>query len=81
MEVIIQKNSTSANLLAAQHVAKRIRDKANIVLGLPTGGTPLQLYKELIRMHKEDGLDFTQVKTFNLDEYLGLSPDHPASYA
>lgn len=50
------------------------------VLGLATGNTPLPLYRELIRLHREDGLSFRNVTSFNLDEYLGLERDHPQSY-
>src|ERR1700722_15415579 len=50
------------------------------VLGLPTGSTPVGLYRELIRLHKEQGLDFSRVITFNLDEYYPMSPDDPHSY-
>ncbi|HEY5779164.1 MAG TPA: 6-phosphogluconolactonase [Terrimicrobiaceae bacterium] len=49
-------------------------------LGLATGETPLALYKEVTGLHREEGLDFSNVTTFNLDEYLGLGPEHPASY-
>jgi glucosamine-6-phosphate deaminase len=65
---------------AAKIVADRIRRKPNLVLGLATGSTPLGLYKELIRMHKEEGLSFAKVTTFNLDEYVGLPRTHPQSY-
>ena len=50
------------------------------VLGLPTGSTPVSLYRELIRLHKDAGLDFTRVITFNLDEYYPMTPDDPHSY-
>src|SRR6202046_605571 len=50
------------------------------VLGLPTGSTPVGLYRELIRLHKESGLDFTRVITFNLDEYYPMQPDDRQSY-
>jgi glucosamine-6-phosphate deaminase len=50
------------------------------VLGLPTGSTPVGMYRELIRLHKETGLDFSHVVTFNLDEYYGVGPDDPHSY-
>ena len=50
------------------------------MLGLATGSTPLGLYKELVRMHKDEGLDFSQVTTFNLDEYVGLPQSHDQSY-
>jgi glucosamine-6-phosphate deaminase len=51
-----------------------------VVLGLATGRTPLEIYAELVRLHREEGLDFANVTTFNLDEYLGLRADHPQSY-
>jgi glucosamine-6-phosphate deaminase len=50
------------------------------VLGLPTGSTPVGLYRELIRLHREAGLDFSRVLTFNLDEYYPMQPDDPQSY-
>ncbi len=50
------------------------------VLGLPTGSTPIGVYQELIRMHREDGLDFSNVVTFNLDEYVPMEPDSLQSY-
>src|SRR2546421_6105935 len=50
------------------------------VLGLATGSTPVGLYRELIRLHKEEGLDLSGVVTFNLDEYFPMSPDDPHSY-
>ncbi len=65
---------------AAKIFAKAIREKPDIILGLATGSTPIGLYKELICLKKEEGLDFSQVSSFNLDEYLGLSGDHPQSY-
>ena len=75
-------------LSAAQAIAREIADLIGIrsksgkptVLGLATGSTPLPLYAELIRLHREDGVSFRSVITFNLDEYEGLGPDHPQSY-
>ncbi|MEO6848832.1 MAG: glucosamine-6-phosphate deaminase [Chthoniobacterales bacterium] len=80
MEVIIQPTSEDASLAGARIIADLVRRKPDAVLGLATGSTPLPLYRELIRMHREEGLDFSRVTTFNLDEYVGLAPDHPASY-
>ncbi len=80
MEIIIQPDAASACRLAATITARLIRDKPNAVLGLATGSTPIQLYRELVRMHREENLDFSQVTTFNLDEYVGLTYDHPVSY-
>jgi glucosamine-6-phosphate deaminase len=81
MEIIIQSDAEAASKLCARYIARLVRRKPNAVLGLATGSTPLRLYAELIRLHREEGLDFSQVRTFNLDEYVGLGPDHPASYA
>ena len=80
MEVIIGKTYEEISKAAAEVVAQIVREKPNAVLGLATGSTPLGLYKELIRMHKQEGLDFSQVTTFNLDEYVGLQPTHEQSY-
>ncbi|HPM84160.1 MAG TPA: glucosamine-6-phosphate deaminase [Candidatus Anammoximicrobium sp.] len=80
MEVIISKTYDELSKAAAKAVARTLNSKPNAVLGLATGSTPLGLYKELIRMHKEEGLDFSHVATFNLDEYVGLRPSHPQSY-
>ncbi len=80
MEIIIKENGQAASEAAARVVARLVREKPNAVIGLATGSTPLMLYKELIRMHKEEGLDFSRVSTFNLDEYIGLPRDHEQSY-
>lgn len=80
MDVIIKKNYDDMSKEAAKIIADAIYNKPDLVLGLATGSTPLGTYKELIRLHKEAGLDFSQVTTFNLDEYLGLSKDDTQSY-
>lgn len=80
MRVIKVKDYERLSKLAAKIVATLIREKPDAVLGLATGNTPLGLYRELIRMHKEEGLDFSRVVTFNLDEYIGLPKNHPQSY-
>ena len=80
MKVIVKATSEEMSKAAAQIFADRIKNKPNIILGLATGGTPVKMYKELIRLHKETGLDFSNVITFNLDEYLGISEDHDQSY-
>ncbi|HVX60488.1 MAG TPA: glucosamine-6-phosphate deaminase [Pirellulales bacterium] len=68
----------------ADSVANVIRERnafgQRAVLGLPTGSTPMGVYRELIRMHQEEGLDFSGVVTFNLDEYYGLQPEQLQSY-
>ena len=80
MKVLIRKDYEEMSKAAAEIVSILIKKKPNCVLGLATGSTPVGLYKELARMCKNGGLDFSKVKTFNLDEYYGLSPDHPQSY-
>lgn len=80
MEVIITQNPEEGALKAASILEHVVRSKPAAVLGLATGSTPLGLYRELIRRHKEEGLDFSAVTTFNLDEYVGLDAAHPASY-
>ena len=80
MEIVIEATHEQLSKAAAQKVAKTLNSKPDAVLGLPTGSTPLGLYKELIRMHRDEGLDFSYVTTFNLDEYVGLRKDHPQSY-
>ncbi len=80
MLVILKDDYDSMSNEAALIVVDRLRKKPNLVLGLATGSTPLGLYRELIRMHVDEGLDFSKVTTFNLDEYVGLSPRHDQSY-
>jgi len=80
MEIIISPDTAAASREAANFVAATIRNKPGAVLGLATGSTPVPLYRELIRMHREEGLDFSGCTSFNLDEYVGLGADHPASY-
>jgi len=80
MRVIIVKDYEELSKRAAKIVADRLCAKPDLVLGLATGSTPVGMYTELIKMHKEEGLDFSKARSFNLDEYCGLSPDHPQSY-
>ncbi len=76
MEIIIQPTQQAATEVAARIIARLLRDKPAAVLGLATGSTPLSLYRMLIAMD----LDWSQVTTFNLDEYIGLPRDHAQSY-
>ncbi|HEY6712529.1 MAG TPA: glucosamine-6-phosphate deaminase [Rubrobacter sp.] len=65
---------------AAYIVAGRLEEEPSPVLMLPTGITPLGMYRRLVEMHRSGGLSFANATFFNLDEYLGLAPDHEASY-
>lgn len=80
MEIIIRDTYEQMSRLAADVIRHQLLKKPSSVLGLATGSTPIGTYKELVRMHKEEGLDFSKVITFNLDEYLGLPPSHDQSY-
>lgn len=80
MEIIILPSLRDAAVLGARRIASHVRSHARPVLGLATGSTVIPLYDELIRLHREEGLDFSHVTTFNLDEYVGLSADHAQSY-
>ncbi|XP_065159305.1 glucosamine-6-phosphate isomerase isoform X2 [Atheta coriaria] len=85
MRLIILDKSADVSEWAARYVMKRINDfKAGpdkyFVLGLPTGSTPFGMYQNLIKFHKEGKVSFKYVKTFNMDEYVGLPRDHHESY-
>jgi glucosamine-6-phosphate deaminase len=85
MRLIIHRNYTEASQWAALYIAGRINEWAGkmdrpFVLGLPTGDSPLGIYRELINLHKKGLLSFSNVHTFNMDEYVGLCADHPQSY-
>jgi glucosamine-6-phosphate deaminase len=76
MEIIIQPTKEAATTIAADLVARLIRNKPDAVLGLATGSTPELLYRKLVELN----LDWSRVRTFNLDEYIGLPEDHSQSY-
>lgn len=80
MRVIVTNSYDEMSTEAAKIVAGQIYLKPDSVLGLATGSTPLSMYKKLIAVHEMIGLDFSQVTTFNLDEYIGMAPDNPQSY-
>jgi glucosamine-6-phosphate deaminase len=82
--VAVFASSLDASRAVAAEVAALIRARQKegrkVVLGLATGSSPISFYAELVRLHREEGLSFENVISFNLDEYLGLPPDHPQSY-
>ena len=85
MRVIIKDLTAEVAQWAAAYIvseikAKAARTDAPFVLGLPTGSTPLETYRELIRLHKAGEVSFKNVVTFNMDEYVGLEESHPESY-
>jgi glucosamine-6-phosphate deaminase len=80
-QLAVEADPAAAGRRAARLVDEAIRTRAGIVLALPTGATPIPMYAELVRLHQERGTDWRGVRTFNLDEYVGVGPDHPKSYA
>ena len=80
MEIIIKPSAAEAQQEAAAILRRQIREKPDCVLGMSTGSTPIPVYALLAAMHQRGELDFSSVRTFNLDEYVGLGPNHPASY-
>ncbi|OUU27626.1 MAG: glucosamine-6-phosphate deaminase [Verrucomicrobia bacterium TMED44] len=80
MEVLIFPDALSLARKSADLVESQIKAFPDSVIGLATGSTPLGLYEELIMRHAEHDLSFAQVKTFNLDEYVGIPSNHPQSY-
>ena len=80
MEVVIRPDASSASLLVARLIADRVRARPNLVLGLATGRTMERVYDHLAALRQRTALDFAQVRTFNLDEYIGVPADSEHSY-
>ncbi|MCL2066328.1 MAG: glucosamine-6-phosphate deaminase [Treponema sp.] len=83
MRLVIHQSYEKASCWAAGYIAGRISSHNSgkpFVLGLPTGSSPLGIYREFIKMNREKKLSFSQVRTFNMDEYVGLPAEHPQSY-
>ena len=85
MRLIIQPSYDLVSKWTANYVATKIKQfnpnaKKLFVLGLPTGSSPIGMYKELIKLYRRGYVSFKYVKTFNMDEYVGLPEDHPQSY-
>ena len=80
MIVKVCENYAEMSRMAAEAIAVEMEKKKNFVLGLATGSTPVGTYGNLIEMNKQGRLDFSEVKTFNLDEYCGLYPSHDQSF-
>ncbi|MBR1468492.1 MAG: glucosamine-6-phosphate deaminase [Prevotella sp.] len=85
MRLIIEPNYEQLSRWAAEHVIKRINEfkptpERKFVLGLPTGSSPIGMYKNLVKACQEGRVSFQNVVTFNMDEYVGLPEEHPESY-
>ncbi len=81
MKIIVQKDYEEVSKKAAQLVGAQITLNPSSILGLATGSSPEGMYKNLIEMYKNDIIDFSEIVTFNLDEYLDLAPENEQSYA
>ncbi|AUJ69723.1 MULTISPECIES: glucosamine-6-phosphate deaminase [Pseudoalteromonas] len=80
MQVVILKDAAEVAAYGADIFTTQLKRKANSVLGLATGSTPVALYQELIKRNQANEISFAEVTSFNLDEYLGLDGSHPQSY-
>lgn len=80
MRVIVTSNNEEIGEIAGGMITKVVQDKPTATLGLATGSSPEVVYASMIRAYERGEVDFSQVHTVNLDEYLGLTPDHPQSY-
>ncbi|ARK29853.1 glucosamine-6-phosphate deaminase [Halalkalibacter krulwichiae] len=80
MKIIEVENYQEMSKQAAQYIIEKIKKQPKLKLGLATGGTPVGLYQKLIEDHRENGTDYYDVTTFNLDEYIGLQGTDPNSY-
>lgn len=81
MKYLYAQDTLSLGQMAARWVAREILVCPNLVLGLPTGSTPIGMYQYVARLAQEGIISFAQARTFNLDEYVGLTVNHPQSYA
>ena len=86
MRLVVLKDYDEVSDWVAGYVAKRIHQheakggQADFVLGLPTGSSPVGMYRRLVELHRAGSLSFSRVRSFNMDEYIGLSENHPKSY-
>ncbi|KAK9674964.1 Glucosamine-6-phosphate isomerase (Glucosamine-6-phosphate deaminase) (GNPDA) (GlcN6P deaminase), partial [Basidiobolus ranarum] len=85
MRLIVRDDASKVSQYIAEYIKHRIlefnpTEERPFVIGLPTGGSPVQVYRRLVEFHKAGELSFKNVITFNMDEYVGLPRDHPESY-
>ena len=81
IKIVYAKTAEEAGINGANVITELLKKKPDAVLGLATGSSPLGMYAELIKRNEQGEISFKKVKTVNLDEYVGLSPDHDQSYA
>ena len=81
MKVIVTENYQEMSQKAAEIIIGIVKNNPNAILGLATGSSPIGTYQNMIKDHKENGTSYKNIKTVNLDEYVGLTADHDQSYA
>lgn len=79
MKILVKESGAEVDLAAAQEIVRQVLIKPGSVLGLATGNTTVGLHKAVVKLHRECGISFSRVVTFNVDEYVQVPPDHPAS--
>lgn len=80
-QVHIHPHLVSASVALAAELRSRVQAKPELVMGLPTGSTPVALYAEMVRLHDADGMDWSRTRSFNLDEYWPMTANHAQSFA
>lgn len=80
MQIVIHPTARGAAEAVAWFLAECLAEDPRLVLGLPTGRTPVAMYRELVRLHRRGRADFSRATTFNLDEFVGVAPDARGSY-
>lgn len=79
-KVHVHPHLVSASVALAADLRARVQAKPDLVIGLPTGSTPTALYAEMVRLHDADGMDWSRMRSFNLDEFWPIAPNHPQSF-
>ncbi|WP_342252262.1 glucosamine-6-phosphate deaminase [Spiroplasma endosymbiont of Amphibalanus improvisus] len=80
MKVIVLNSKEEIGIQTSKIMIEEVKNKSDTIFGLATGSSPITTYEAIIGDHQDKGTDWSKVKTFNLDEYVGLSPDHNQSY-
>lgn len=80
MKLTVYPTEKAAGAALARQIAARVAEKPDLVLGLPTGRTPIPLYKQIVALYKVGEIDLSRVTTFNLDEFVGVDAEDPGSY-
>ncbi|MFC4872234.1 glucosamine-6-phosphate deaminase [Negadavirga shengliensis] len=80
MQIVTHKNSEKVYEAVTKEITEATKSNPHIVLGLATGSTPVGIYARMVKEHRSGGTDYSNVTTFNLDEYEGLAGNHPSSY-